>query len=201
MRLAFVRESDLDRKGDAMTTAVFSTERPMTEAEFVAIGETPERIELFDGSLHVSPGPTPRHQKISFNIAATLSLAAEPAGLQALEAVNVRLGATRIPIPDIVIVADIDLDELVIDASVVRFACEIISPSSASIDKVLKMHYYATAAIPVYLLVDPKARTFSLYRLDGDHYVEESVCGPGEVLRLSEPVVATLDPAELLPPL
>ena len=32
-----------------------------------------------------------------------------------------------------------------------------------------------------------------LYRLDGDKYVEEASAGPGETLRLTEPVAATLD--------
>ena len=201
MRLVFVRESDLDHMGDVMTTAIFSDGRALTEEEFLAIGETPERIELFDGSLHVSPGPTPRHQRISLLLATTLTPGANAAGLQVLEAVNLRVGTNRIPIPDLVMATDIDLDELVVDASDVRFVCEITSPSNASIDKVLKMHYYANAGIPWYLVVDTKSRTLRLHRLDGDIYVEEATCDAGQALRLTEPVDATIDLGELLPAL
>ncbi|WP_433297908.1 Uma2 family endonuclease [Actinoplanes sp. CA-030573] len=183
-----------------MTTAIFSDGRPLSEAEFLDIGETPERIELFDGSLHVSPGPTPRHQKISRTLANALDAGAESAGLQVLEAVNLRVGPSRIPIPDVVIATAIDLDELVIDASDVRFVCEITSPSNASTDKVLKMHYYADANIPWYLVIDTKARALRLYRLEDGRYVEQTACEPGDVLRLTEPVVASIDLAELLPP-
>ncbi|MFC7275614.1 Uma2 family endonuclease [Paractinoplanes rhizophilus] len=183
-----------------MTTAIFSDGHALTEEEFLAIGETPERIELFDGSLHVSPGPTPRHQKISLLLATTLIPAADAAGLQVLEAINLRVGTDRIPIPDLVISTEIDLDELVVDASDVRFVCEITSPSNASTDKVLKMHYYADAGIPWYLLIDTKARALHLYRLDGDKYLEEAACEAGDVLRLTEPVAVAIDTAELFPP-
>lgn len=183
-----------------MTTAVLSPGRPVTEAEFLDIGETSERIELFDGSLHVTPGPAPRHQQISFQLAIALNPGAQAAGLRMFEGVNVRLAPNRIPIPDLAITTDIDLDEAIIDVADVRLVCEILSPWNSSTDKVLKMHYYASAGIEWYLLVDPRARELYLYRLAGDTYVEHAVSKAGEILRLTEPVVATLDPELLLPP-
>jgi Uma2 family endonuclease len=199
MRLVFVRESDLDHLGDAMTTALFSDGKPMSEADFLAIGKTPERIELFDGSLHVTPAATPRHQKISRRLANSLDAGADAVGLEVWEAINVRLTATRIPIPDISVTSAIDEDEAIVDGSAVRLVCEIISPSNASTDRVLKMHYYAAGGIPWYLLVDPIARTLQLYRLVDGTYVEDAVVKDGDVLRLTEPIAATVDPEELLP--
>ena len=87
-----------------------------------------------------------------------------------------------------------------IDAGAVRLVCEIVSPSNASADKVLKMHYYAEAGIPWYLLVEQDTGALHLYRLADRHYVEHSVTRPGEVLRLAEPVAAEIRPEELLPP-
>ena len=201
MRLAFVRDFDLDHKGDAVTTAIFSDARPITEAEFLAIGETSERIELFDGSLHVSPNPIVRHQVISRWLANAMDDGADAAGLQALEAVNVRLRPNRIPIPDLVLAsADIDLDNLVVDAGDVRLVCEITSPSNASVDKVLKKHWYAEAGIPWYLLIEHDTGIVRLHRLAGTTYSEHAAAKRGEVLELTEPVVATIDLAELLPP-
>jgi Uma2 family endonuclease len=201
MRLVFVKESELDHAGGAMTTDIFSDGRPMTEAEFSALGHTPERIELFDGSLHVTPAPTLRHQTISRRLANALDGGAYAAGLRVFEAVNVRLRPGRIPIPDVVIAsADIKLDELIIDAAETSLVCEILSPSSSVTDKVLKAHYYAVAGIPWYLLVDPDTGVFRLHELANGTYCEHSVAKVGEVLRLTEPVVATIDPAKLLPP-
>jgi Uma2 family endonuclease len=201
MRLAFVRESDIDLEGDAVTTALFSDVGFMTEAEFLAIGETPERIELFDGSLHVSPGPIPRHQVISRWLANTMDAGAEIVGLQALEGVNVRLRPSRIPIPDLVLASgDTDLDNLVVEAGDVRLVCEITSPSNASIDKVLKMNWYAEAGIQWHLLVEHDTGTVRLHELADRTYAEHAVAKRGEVLELAEPIVATIDLAELLPP-
>lgn len=182
-----------------MTSAIFGRGVPMTEQEFLALGETSERVELFDGSLYVTPAPTPRHQVISRRLANLLDPGALAADLTVVEAVNVRLQPGRIPIPDLVVTTDVDLDVLVIDAEAVLLVCEIVSPSNASTDKVLKMHYYAAAGIPWYLLVEQETQALHLYELAAGHYQERSVTKPGDVLRLTEPVVATIVPEDLLP--
>jgi Uma2 family endonuclease len=180
-----------------MTAAVFGHDGPWTEEEYLALGETQQRVELFDWSLYVTPAPTPRHQRISRKLGNILEAAAEAGGLELLEAVNVRLRPGRIPIPDIVVTGPVDLDELIIEADSVRLVCEIISPSNAATDKVLKMHYYAAAGIEWYLLVDQETLTMYLYQRQGGHYVERSVTKAGEVLELIEPVRATIRPEDL----
>ena len=200
MRLVFMRESDLDLMGGVMTSALFSDERPLTGDEFLAIGETFERVELFDGSLHVTPAPTPQHQYVSGSLLVALRAAAREAGLHVLEAINLRLRPDRIPIPDLVITGDINFRDPVVDAGAVRLVCEILSPSNPVTDKVLKMHYYAAAGIRRYLLVDAESGTLHLHELDGDKYLQRSITRSGETLRLTEPVVVELEPASLLPP-
>ncbi len=183
-----------------MTSAILGQGTPVTEEEFFALGETSKRIELFDGSLFVTPAPTPQHQHISSELKFALRTAARAAGLYVHEAVNVRLQPGRIPIPDLAVTEKIDFKELVIDAEAVVLICEIVSPSNASADKVLKMHYYAAAGIPWYLLVEQESATLHLYQLSGSHYVERSVTRPGEVLHLTEPLTVDLMPEDLLPP-
>ncbi|TYB96005.1 Uma2 family endonuclease [Micromonospora sp. WP24] len=182
-----------------MTVAVFDHEGPWTEEEYLSLGETSQRVELFDGSLHVTPAPTPRHQRISRKLGNIFEAAAEAVGLELLEAVNVRLRPGRIPIPDLVITSPVNLDEPYVEATSVRLICEIVSPGNASTDKVLKMHYYAAAGIDWYLLVDQAAETLRLYRRRGRHYVEHSAAKRAEPLELTEPVRATIRPEELLP--
>ena len=123
-----------------------------------------------------------------------------PDRLHLMEAVNVRLKPGRILIPDLVIVGAIDVDDPVTEAPAVRLACEIISPGNAATDKMLKMHYYATAGIPWYLRVEQKTGVLRLHRLISRHYVEHAVTKPGETLSLTEPVNVTIDPAHLRAP-
>src|SRR5215475_12991336 len=138
-----------------MTAAIGDHPLPWTEREYLALGETAERIELFDGSLYVTPAPQFRHQSISGRLLAALLPVADAADLDVLEAVNVRLLPGRIPIPDLVVARDVDPTGLVLDASNVLLVCEITSPSNAAADRLLKMHYYAEAGIEWYLLIDP----------------------------------------------
>ncbi|MEV1146638.1 Uma2 family endonuclease [Micromonospora sp. NPDC049799] len=181
-----------------MTVAAFGHRGPWTEEEYLALGETQDRVELFDLSLHVIPGPAPLHQNISGELRAALRAPVRQAGLRVLEAVNIRLRPGRIPIPDLVITNEVDLRVLVIDARDVLLVCEIISPSNAATDKVLKMHYYAAAGIEWYLLVEQETLTLHLYQRQGAHYVERSVTKAGETLELTEPVRASIRPDELL---
>jgi Uma2 family endonuclease len=147
-----------------------------------------------------APGSTPRHQYVAAELAALLGAAAAKAGLHALRAVNVRLGPARIAVPDVVVTAGIDFDELVVDAAAVRMVCEILAPETSATDRVVKMHDYAAAGIRWYLLADPGSGMLRRYELAGTAYREHSVTQAGELLRLTDPVAATIDPADLLPP-
>lgn len=185
-----------------MTAAVLGDRGlPWTEEDYLALGETKDRVELLDGSLIVSPAPTPGHQTISSRLYIALEPAADAAGLEVYEAINVRLRRGRIPIPDLAIVDPIDPDVAVVDVSAVRLVCEIVSPNNPAADRVLKMQLYAEAGIPWYLLVEQERESvlLQLFRRDGDHYTEHAAGAPGIPLTMNEPVAVTLDPAGLLP--
>ena len=168
------------------------------EEEYLELGETPDRIELFDGSLFVSPSAKPIHQRLSLSLAMTTRPWARAVGLDVYQDVNVRLKVGRILIPDLVILDQIDPEELVVEASSVRLVCEITSPSNAATDRVLKMHHYAEAGIAWYLLVEPKPTvTLRLFRLEGDRYLLAGEGRAGQPLHLTDPITLDLDPATL----
>jgi Uma2 family endonuclease len=169
---------------------------PWTEEEYFALGETIARVELFDGSLSVSPSPSHRHQRLLRRLANAFDAAADAVDLEVYTDVNVRLQPARIVEPDLIIRTGVPADIQISEARDIRLICEVTSTNAAT-DRVLKMHYYATARIPWYLLVEPDEPVLQLYRLDGDHYVLDQQAKPGELLRLTDPVAVELDPATL----
>jgi Uma2 family endonuclease len=175
---------------------------PWTEAEFLALGPTPDRIELIDGSLRVSPAPNSQHQNISSEMSAALHRPAQAADLRCLATINLRLGPRKIVIPDLT-VGRIGRLSNVTDASDVLLVSEILSPSNEAYDRVDKLRAYASAGIPWYLLAEPdltdyRSITLRLYRLDGAAYVEHAVATDGEVLKSDAPFAFAIDTAELL---
>jgi Uma2 family endonuclease len=175
---------------------------PWTEAEFLALGPTSERIELIDGSLRVSPAPNRPHQYISYRMMEAFFDAAEAAGYLAWEAINVVLSPRVIVIPDLVI-GTMDFVGTVADAAEVVLVSEILSPPNEATDRIEKLRDYAAAGIPWYLLVEPdmkgyRAVTLRLYRLDGGNYVEQAVATHGEILKSDAPFPFAIDTNRLV---
>jgi len=170
---------------------------PWTEAEYLALDETTNRIELIDGGLWVSPGPSRPHQDITRILQNQIWPAAHAVGLRTHAPSNLRLKTGRIVIPDLV-VAKVGRLGSVTDAGEAVLVCEITSPSN-----VPRMHLYAAAGVEWYLLVEPdmteyESLTLRLLRLHGQHYVEHAVAGNGEVLRSDLPFTIEISPVTLL---
>lgn len=182
-----------------MSVALLEHPEPWSEDEYFALGETPNRVELIDGSLWVSPAPSKRHQHIAFLLTTGLYEAAERAGLLVLQDVNLRLAGGRILQPDIV-VADTDDVGTTVEAGEARLVVEVVSPSNAGTDRLLKPQLYAAAGIGWYLRVEQPQDSVELHlgRIAGDHYVPFAVAGPGQVLAADEPFPFRIEAASLL---
>ncbi|SNY41475.1 Uma2 family endonuclease [Paractinoplanes atraurantiacus] len=175
---------------------------PWTEAAYLALGETKPRIELIDGGLQVSPAGDLAHQGISHNLVRLLHPRARAANLHIVSAVNVRLSPGRILIPDVT-VGTMGRLGAVAEVAKVELVAEILSPSSALVDRVWKRELYAAAGIEWYLLVEPDMPDYEsvtlrlLHRRDGC-YEEAATAGPGETLRSDRPFPIELHTDALL---
>ncbi|MFF5079314.1 Uma2 family endonuclease [Actinoplanes sp. NPDC000266] len=182
-----------------MSVAMLEHPEPWSEDEYFALGETANRVELVDGSLWVSPAPSKRHQHIAFLLARGLYGAAERAGLLVLQDVNLRLASGRILQPDLV-VADTDDAGNAVEAAEAKLVVEVVSPSNAGTDRLLKPQLYAAAGIGWYLRVEQPRDSVELHleRLAGAHYVPAVIAGPGQALVSEEPFPFELEIASLL---
>ncbi len=145
---------------------------PWTEADYLALGERSDRIELIDGSLMMTPAAASDHQQCARRLANLLEAAA-PSTFEIVEAVNVRVAPGRILIPDVVVTARLGR-VVTYEADEVPLVVEIASPATILIDRTLKADLYATAGIETYLRVEltEPAPVLRLYRLERGTYVE-----------------------------
>lgn len=175
---------------------------PWTEADYLALDETADRVELIDGKLRVSAAPSRPHRDITRILLNAIWPTASAVGLRAHATSNLRLAPGRIVIPDIVVAKVGRLGDIT-DAGEAILVCEITSPGNAATDRVQKMHFYAAAGIEWYLLVEPdlteyESITVRLFRLRGEQYAEHAVAHNGDALRSDRPFAIDLTPADLL---
>jgi len=64
------------------------------------------------------------------------------------------------------------------------WACEVLSPSTALVDRRIKLPIYAREQVAHVWLVDPTARSVEVFRLDGESYRLVVTRGEDEVVRL-----------------
>ncbi|GAA2702764.1 hypothetical protein Apa02nite_058660 [Actinoplanes palleronii] len=176
-------------------------EGPWTEADWLALGETHERIELFDGSLLVTSA-NDYHNTILFNLMKALHPAARAAGLRAAQTPNVRLNNERTLIPDLAIKKS-PITTAISSADEVVLVCEITSPSNAANDRINKMLAYAEAQIPWYLLIEPDFSGYEsvalvLCRLESRTYIEHAAAKQGETLTSTLPFPLAISTEDLL---
>ena len=127
--------------------------------------ETPEpapKLELVDGELLVTPSPSRPHQRLVRELLIRLHpfVTAHRVGEVLTSPSEVRLRPEQLLQPDLY-VASPHASEPV---SVLVLAVEVVSPSSAKIDRVVKRHAYQTASVPEYWIVDGDAQTIERWR-------------------------------------
>ncbi len=157
--------------------------RPATYDDILAL---PEGVlgQIIDGVLYTSPRPAGKHAYAATKINSSIDPSfgsrsgGGPGGWVFLFEPQLRLLGKQDVIPDI---AGWKIDKLsdeelsVLSGNRIEinphWVCEIISPSSVRMDKVLKATLYAECAIEHYWLVDPDQKTLEVRRLEKSQWV------------------------------
>lgn len=166
--------------------------------------EWPEggKVEIVEGIVTVSPAPVYRHHVIVARIQRRLhSVIPEDRGIFQRLAIAVP-SCLGMLVPDLVVAPvreDTEADTH-IPATLAELVVEVTSRSNARHDRISKPAAYATAGIPLYLLVDrwaPDGPTATLHgEPKGDAYRPLSSARFGEPLELPAPFDLVLDTAE-----
>lgn len=142
--------------------------------------ELPENVigEIIMGDLHVSPRPAPKHARASSILGGNLTGPFDqgkggPGGWWILDEPEIHL-ENNIIVPDIAGWRRERMPQIPDEAffSVVPdWICEVLSPSTAALDRAKKMPFYAQQGVKYFWLVDPIAKTLEVYENDHARWI------------------------------
>ena len=147
--------------------------------------------EIVDGELYATPRPAPRHADASSALGGVLHGPFDrgrggPGGWRILDEPELHLGRDVL-VPDLAGWRRERLPALPEEAyfSVAPdWICEVLSPSTAALDRVKKLRVYAREGVPFAWLIDPMAQTLEVLRLETARWVIVSTCAGSDVIRL-----------------
>jgi Uma2 family endonuclease len=169
--------------------------RPATYDDLLKVPDTLV-AEILDGELHVTPRPAPKHADAGSGLGGALRGPFDrgrggPGGWRILFEPELHLNADVL-VPDLAGWRRTRLPALPDEAffSIAPdWACEVLSPSTAALDRVKKLAVYAREGVSHVWLVDPLAQTLEVLRLEGGRWTIVSTSSGLAVLR-AEPFEA-----------
>lgn len=133
--------------------------------------------EIVDGDLYATPRPSPRHSSASSGLGGALHGPFDrgrggPGGWRVLDELELHLGPDVL-VPDIAAWRRERLPRIPDEAFMSLapdWVCEVLSPSTAALDRVRKLAVYAREGVAHAWLVDPIARTLEVLKLDAPRW-------------------------------
>ncbi|HEX3034364.1 MAG TPA: Uma2 family endonuclease [Thermodesulfobacteriota bacterium] len=146
----------------------------LTYEDYLLLPDDRNRYEILDGELNVTPAPTTKHQTVSVNLLAVLYgyVREHKLGKIFSAPMDVILDDSSIVQPDLIFINK-ERAEIITEKNVQGapdLVIEILSPSTAKVDRLRKMQIYLRYGIKHYWLVDPDAETLEVYRLESGKY-------------------------------
>jgi len=172
--------------------------RALTRDDLDTMPDDGHRYELIDGTLFVSPAPSIRHQIAVTRLWRALDDVCPPELRVLVAPVDVVLSDQSVLQPDVLIARRADLSERDLPSAPV-VAVEVLSPSSRSIDRLLKYARYAEAGVEHYWIVDPDEPSVTVHHLGAEGAYEQigHVAGD-ETYQCIDPVTVAITPSALV---
>jgi Uma2 family endonuclease len=145
-----------------------------TYEAYTALPEDGNRYEIVQGVLMMTPAPEPAHQGIAEEINSYLrsQILHTKRGLVLTAPIDVVLSKHMTVQPDVLVLLKEHLDRLqkkrIVGAP--DLAVEVISPSSATYDRLVKYSVYERAGVPEYWLVNVDEQTIEVFILEAETY-------------------------------
>lgn len=132
--------------------------------------------ELIDGIPYaMSPSPQKNHQILAAKLVAQLDNSVEREkcadDCAVASELDWVLNNTTVLRPDVVIICDKKGSYISEPPALV---IEILSPSSAFKDRQVKLEIYEEQGVKYYIVIDPILKTYNIYVLSNDRYIEQS---------------------------
>lgn len=174
---------------------VLPRDHPWTVADLASLPDDGLRYELVDGTLLVSPAPSKLHQRAVGNLYLVLRDACPPDLEVFLAPTDYQPTLTRSLQPDLLVVRRDDPGPAAVTTPL-ALAVEVLSPSSRSVDRVLKRELYEQAGVASYWVVDPEVPSITAWT--GPSYGEPTVVSGDEQLDVDLPFTIAVRPQALL---
>jgi Uma2 family endonuclease len=150
------------------------TRAVLTYGDYAALPDDGRHYELHRGELSVTPAPGTRHQEAVISLGSKLYEHVRSRGLGKVfvAPTDCILSSVTVVQPDILYVAT---DRLTIISErgiegAPTLVVEVLSPSTASLDRERKVRLYAEHGVPYYWIADPDSRSLEAYTLAGADY-------------------------------
>ena len=155
------------------------------------------RYEIIDGILQVSPRPVPVHQQVLLELALLFKAVCPPQFLVYVAPLDWQPDRRTSLEPDVLVVPKVAIGPKNVTGTPV-LVVEVLSPSTARIDRTLKLSRYAEGGIGQYWIVDPAVPSIQIYSMRGESY-ELIAEGVGdEEGSVDAPLHVAVSPASLI---
>ena len=150
--------------------AMPDTARRYTVDEVLAFPDDGNRYELVDGELLVTPAPNMPHQVIVSELLTTLAIYVKShSGLQVLASpADISWDREKLVQPDLFVIPASEVSRTWKTVRTLLLAVEVVSPSSARGDRLVKRRLYQRQRVETYWIVDPDARLVEVWHPDDE---------------------------------